>query len=47
MNLSIIQKLRQLTQLDIQSQWHGTSENILNSDFFADTSENATLNENN
>jgi len=47
MNLSIIQKLRQLTQLDIQSQWHGTSENILNSDFFVDTSENATLNENN
>ena len=47
MNLSIIQKLRQLTQLDIQSQWYGTSENILSSDFFADTNKIIALNENN
>ena len=47
MNLSIIQKLRQLTQLNIQSQWYGTSENILSSDFFADTNKIIALNENN
>jgi alpha-mannosidase len=47
MNLSIIQKLRQLTQLDIQSQWYGTSEGILNHSFPTESREFATLNENN
>lgn len=46
-NLSSIQKLRHLTKLDIQSQWHKTSEDILSSSFPIDTTEITTLNENN
>ena len=46
MNLSIIQKLRQLTQLDMQSQWHETSEGILNHSLPAESREFAALNEN-
>ncbi len=46
MNLSSIPKLRQLTQLDIQSQWHETSEEILNHSLSAESREFAALNEN-
>ena len=46
MNLFPIEKLHQLTRLDIQDQWYLTSENILIDNFEVETKNLATLNEN-
>lgn len=47
MDFSSIQKLRQLTQVDIQSQWQQTSENILTHSFEPEINKIAPLNDKN
>ncbi len=44
--LELIQKLRYLTQRDIQAQWYRTNESVLTASFQADQFEIAPLNEN-